>query len=466
MPEEAEVVECLREAVVPLDGPEPGAGPADLGPLTETFAGREVVGLGEATHGTREFFQLKHRLVRLLVTELGFRVFALEAAFAETMATNDYVLRGEGDPEDALDGVYFWTWNTEEVLALIEWLREFNRGRDPGDRVRFYGFDLQHTAGSARAVREYLGDVDPEYLDGVREGMTDLVDEEMNQRGHGVAAARLDDAERLVADLGERFEERRADYVAASSGREWALARRHVRVLAQALALRRVDPDENPRRGVELRDEYMAENALWIREFESDRMAVWAHDAHVETGEMDDDWEEPVAVMGQHLRDALGDDYYALGFDFGRGEFQAILDTDEHEEGDGEEYEPGLQAFAVDGFAEAYDGDGDDGGGDDDDGGGGNGDGGSEGDGDLSDVPLHVAMDRLGESPAFLDFDRAKQVGLGDWLGREHPTRSIGATFSPEVDADEYYRQLRPSEVFDGVVWVAETSRAVPVDDG
>jgi erythromycin esterase len=438
------VVEWLRDAVTVLDSPEPDAGLADLEPLTGAFADRSVVGLGEATHGTREFFQLKHRLVRLLVETLDFRVFALEANFSETLAINDYVLRGECNPEDALDGVYFWTWNTDEVLALVEWLRAFNDGHDLDDRVRFYGFDVQYTAEAARAVRQYLDAVDPAALDGVDDDLVALTEDETNRRGDDTPDERWAELERVVADLRERFEAQRADYVAASAEREYDLARRHLRTLAQAIELRRVDDDEHPERGVAVRDRHMAENALWIREFEAEPMAVWAHDAHVKTGEMDDDWPEPAPAMGRHLRDALGDDYYALGFDFGRGEFQAILDTEGYEEGDDGEYDPGLQAFAVEAFETAYDG---------------------ESDGDRPNPALHTAMNRLGESPAFLDFDRAADAGLADWLHREHPTRSIGSVFSPEVDASEYYRRTHLPEAFDGLLWVAETNRAVPVGE-
>lgn len=67
--------------------------------------------------------------------QVGLRLFALEANFAEKLAINDYVTAGAGDPLDALAGIHFWTWDTEEVLALIEWLRNFNEGRPPGDQV-------------------------------------------------------------------------------------------------------------------------------------------------------------------------------------------------------------------------------------------------------------------------------------------------------------------------------------------
>ena len=68
--------------------------------------------MGEATHGTHEFFQLKHRMLEFLVERMGFTVFGIEANWPESLAVNDYVLNGNGDPAKALAGFYFWTWNT------------------------------------------------------------------------------------------------------------------------------------------------------------------------------------------------------------------------------------------------------------------------------------------------------------------------------------------------------------------
>jgi erythromycin esterase len=83
----------LAEHVVALDGIDPGADLLDLRGLEDVFADRRVIGLNEATHGTREFFQFKHRLVRFLVKELGSRPFGIEANFSETLPLDTYVVR-------------------------------------------------------------------------------------------------------------------------------------------------------------------------------------------------------------------------------------------------------------------------------------------------------------------------------------------------------------------------------------
>lgn len=91
-------VDAIADHAIPL----PSTDPADLRPLADALADRTVVGLGEATHGTREFFRLKHRLIRFLVEEHGFRAVALESNFLVALALDDYVTRSEGDPREAI----------------------------------------------------------------------------------------------------------------------------------------------------------------------------------------------------------------------------------------------------------------------------------------------------------------------------------------------------------------------------
>ena len=127
-PAPAAVREWLRRRAIPLKTAEAGNGFEDLEPLKAAVGEARIVALGEATHGTREFFQLKHRMFEFLVEEMGFRIFAIEANWTEALRVNDYLLRGEGDPSQTLAGLYFWVWNTKEVLALIEWMRSYNLG--------------------------------------------------------------------------------------------------------------------------------------------------------------------------------------------------------------------------------------------------------------------------------------------------------------------------------------------------
>lgn len=155
-------VAWIRANAIPLKTVEAGHGFDDMMPLERVVGDARVVGLGEATHGTREFFQLKHRMIEFLATQMGFTIFTIEANMPEAYKLNDYVLGGAGDPKQLLRGMYFWTWQTEEVLAMIEWMREFNRSGK--GHIEFTGFDMQTPTVAAEIVRRYVAEHDPSLL--------------------------------------------------------------------------------------------------------------------------------------------------------------------------------------------------------------------------------------------------------------------------------------------------------------
>jgi hypothetical protein len=156
------VVDWIRAKAVRLATPEAGHGFDDMQPLKKVIGDARIVELGEATHGTREFFQLKHRMLEFLATQMGFTIFSIEANMPEAYRLNEYVLTGKGDPKALLAGMYFWTWNTEEVLDMIQWMRQFNASGK--GRVEFTGFDMQYTQVSLDILREFAKKYDEDYL--------------------------------------------------------------------------------------------------------------------------------------------------------------------------------------------------------------------------------------------------------------------------------------------------------------
>lgn len=154
-------VDWIRDHAVKLDTVAPGNGFADLQALKKTIGDARIVSLGEATHGTREFFQMKHRMLEFLATEMGFNIFSIEANMPEAYRLNDYVLTGYGDPAQLLKGMYFWTWDTEEVLEMIRWMREFNASGK--GQIQFTGFDMQTPTMAAQNVNGFLATADPGY---------------------------------------------------------------------------------------------------------------------------------------------------------------------------------------------------------------------------------------------------------------------------------------------------------------
>lgn len=136
---------ALAGAALAVTTDDPAAPDDELRPLLPILGGRRVVALGEATHGTREFFRLKDRIVRLLVRHAAFTTFALEISPEAGDRMNRFVRDGSGELDVALRQFEFWTWQTEEVRELARWLRKWNRGAPEGRRVSFVGINATGT---------------------------------------------------------------------------------------------------------------------------------------------------------------------------------------------------------------------------------------------------------------------------------------------------------------------------------
>jgi erythromycin esterase-like protein len=159
----------LRASAIRLSTVEAGHGFTDMQPLKKVIGDARIVSLGEATHGSREFFQLKHRMLEFLASEMGFTIFSIEANMPEAYRLNDYVLKGIGDPAELIKGMYFWTWSTEEVLDMVLWMRKFNESGK--GRIQFTGFDMQTPDVAAGIVSDFIAGSDPDFSDTVRQAI-------------------------------------------------------------------------------------------------------------------------------------------------------------------------------------------------------------------------------------------------------------------------------------------------------
>src|SRR5262245_62444 len=150
------VITWLQQNAIPIQYVEAGNGFSDLQPLKQMLKDTKVVGLGESTHGTREMFQLKHRLLEFLVTEMGYDAFAIEASFSACQPINDYVLYGIGDRAAVVTGQWYVPWDTEEISDMLDWLRAYNQGVPDEKKVKFYGVDITRNDIGRKAVLDYL----------------------------------------------------------------------------------------------------------------------------------------------------------------------------------------------------------------------------------------------------------------------------------------------------------------------
>ncbi len=300
------IVTWLQNNAVPFKTPRPGSGFEDLMPLKQIVGDARIVSLGEATHGTREFFQMKHRILEFLVKEMGFNTFAIEATWPESNLVNNYIQTGNGNPAKLLAGLFFWTWNTQEVLDMILWMRE--------NQVSFHGFDMQSPKMAMGNVLIFLQNVDSTAAE-LAHSLYACLDPFLNDLSSyaGVPAVAQSNCQEDLQQVFDLLQERQADYEALSSPSEFAVALRSARIVVQG-------EDVASRRGVATRDRYMAENVTWILDQAGPeaRIVLWAHNFHVSFAPLNHN------TMGSYLRDEYGDDMVIFGFSSFDGSFNAV----------------------------------------------------------------------------------------------------------------------------------------------
>ncbi|WP_224246249.1 erythromycin esterase family protein [Hyalangium gracile] len=402
----------VKQKALPLRAVEAGNGFEDLQPLKKVLQDVQVVALGEATHGTREFFQLKHRMLEFLATELGYTLFAIESDVADAHAVNTYVLTGQGDAAQVLAGLGFW--NNEEVLELIRWMRRYNEDPSHTRKLTFHGVDMQGSVKAVETVAEYLLKVDAPFASRVKERLAPLADKKQWFRTLQTLSA--EDKKSLAGFVDEvlaRFDARKQEYVRGSDARQWARMRHTASVLRQLME-RHVSGNR------EVRDRSMAENLRWAMEYEGPetKAVVWAHNGHV-TRTQDDGMEWP---MGRHLARELGRKLYVFGFAFHQGGFQAWNISRSPAEG-----RRGMVDFFVPPAPE-----------------------------DTLDAMLGAS----GLSLAALDLRTVPRGPVYEWWRHTHRTRSLGFVYS-----DEGYplNLVRPLEAYDGLLFVERTTPARPL---
>jgi erythromycin esterase len=298
--------------------------------LKDIIGTARIVALGEATHGSHEFFQMKHRLFEFLVEEMDFTVFAMEAYWAEATLINDYVHTGEGSVTQLLANLGYWPWQTQEVVELIEWMRAYNQIPDHTP-VSFYGIDMQNAKGAIDQLIAYLETVDPDAAVSTPERLACFSRyQDYNYQQLQYAQQPAPTKQKCRQDLQVVFDEllaHRTAHEVSSSPTDFAIALQHARVIQQAEAMAAVAESftDFPRDWFNARDEAMAENVQWVLDHSGPdaKVVLWAHNVHVQTT----DWEfrgVRYRPMGAHLRREHGDELVVFGFGFYDGAFNAL----------------------------------------------------------------------------------------------------------------------------------------------
>ncbi|MFO0550631.1 MAG: erythromycin esterase family protein [Polyangiaceae bacterium] len=289
----------LAAHVMPVSTDDPSAPSDDLAPIGRALGRARLIAIGEATHGSREIFRMRHRLLAHLVEHEGVTVFGLEAGYAECRALDAYVQGAPGNPRALLRGLITNYLETEEWVDLLEWMRRYNADPKHTAKVRFEGFDVV----TFTAVREVVA------------ATRSLSEARSKEVEAALAPLSNFDADATFAALEPAVRERTRTTLRALRG-ELASAR-DADVLAHDLDIleEACEVFENPL----LRDRALERNVDWlVRRYPGERVVLSMHDTHAA--------KRPAfaSELGERLARRYGDDYVVIGTAFGSGGFRAL----------------------------------------------------------------------------------------------------------------------------------------------
>ncbi|HZZ94270.1 MAG TPA: erythromycin esterase family protein [Usitatibacter sp.] len=414
----------VADTVQPLEGRA-----SDYDRLLERVGGCRFVLIGEASHGTDEFYRERATLTRRLVVEHGFHAVAVEGDWPDAHRVDRYV-RGLGrdrSAEESLRGFRrfpSWMWRNEVVLDFVQWLRAHNDSTGPADaKVGFYGLDLYSLFGSIGAVLAYLEKTDPEAAKRARYLYSCFDHFHDNPQSYGYAAS-FDmerSCEQHVVKLLERLRSREAELTLAD-GDDFFDAEQNARLVKNAEEYYR-SMFRGRISSWNLRDQHMCETLLELASHLDEKhgdakIVVWAHNSHLgdaratEMGDMGE-WN-----LGQLVRERYPDDCANVGFSTYSGTVTAASDWDEPAQT--KRVRPGLPGSYEALFHEAG----------------------------LPRFLLHI--DRARELPPEVLEPRLQ--------------RAIGVIYRPETERESHYFRARLAEQFDAMIHIDETNALEPLE--
>ena len=390
----------------------------------DRFADARVVLLGEASHGTSEFYRARAAITARLIERHGFNIVAVEADWPDAAYVDRYVRhrpKREGE-EAAFQRFPTWMWRNAEVDAFIRWLRGHNEGCGPAQMAGFYGLDLYNLSGSMRAVIDYLDDVDPKAAQLARERYACLQPWSRDLALYGRLAitegyARCEDE---VIEMLRELHRNKLDYV-ARDGEEWLDAAANARLVANAEQYYRV-MYHGAAESWNLRDTHMYETLCLLLDAKGpqSRAVVWAHNSHIgnaaftEMGQVRDELN-----VGQLVKERFKDAARLIGFGTHKGTVAAAT-----------EWDAPMEVKTVK-------------------------------------PSLPGSYERLshdsGVTPFLLDLRKDQHPALREELMDARLERFIGVIYRPETERWSHYSQVILPMQFDAWVWFDETEAVTPL---
>ncbi|MER3493143.1 MAG: erythromycin esterase [Mastigocladus sp. ERB_26_2] len=333
------LAEAVREFAHPLMG-----ATEDYDPLMDLIGNARFVLIGEASHGTHEFYEQRALITKRLIQEKGFTAVAVEADWPDAYRVNRYV-RGIDDdptPAEALSNFQrfpLWMWRNTDVLNFVGWLRQHNDSlAENATKVGFYGLDLYSLYTSITAVLNYLGKTDPEAAQRARHRYScfEQFAEDTQAYGYATGVGLSKSCEEEVVSQLKELQRRSAEY-AKQDGRvaedEFFYAQQNARLVKNAEEYYR-SMFRGRVSSWNLRDRHMSETldqlvAHLDRQGRQTKVVVWAHNSHLGDARATDMAQVGEVNVGQLVRERYGDEVVLIGFTTYTGTVTAATNWDE-----------------------------------------------------------------------------------------------------------------------------------------
>lgn len=320
MADDDALVDGVREHALPLNDE------GDLEPLLERIGDARIVLLGEASHGTHEYYVWRDRISRRLIAEKGFRFIAVEGDWPDCYTVNTFAKGRDDFGASAREVLHAfarwptWMWANREVVELAGWLRDFNRDRPEAEKAGFYGLDVYSLWESMDVVTRYLERVDPQLAERARRayGCFDPYDEDVQEYAWATRMVPADCEDEVVATLAELRRKgpdfRRDDPEAYFNADQNALVARNAERYYRAM-IRGGAASWN------VRDTHMMEtlDRLLQHHGPASKAIVWEHNTHVGDARATDMARAGMVNIGQLAREAYGSEVVIAGFSTHRG---------------------------------------------------------------------------------------------------------------------------------------------------
>ncbi|NRP69561.1 Protein-L-isoaspartate O-methyltransferase [Ensifer psoraleae] len=412
----------LSEMVADAAEPLPDIDDPAFGRLFDRFSDRRVVLLGEASHGTSEFYRARAAITRRLIEEHGFTIVAAEADWPDAAAVDRYVRHRA--PKRGMKAPFLrfptWMWRNREVMAFVDWMREHNQDVAGENQAGFYGLDIYNMRESIAAVLDYLDKVDPAAATIAREryGCLTPWQNDPSTYGRAVLTASYHKCEEAVVRQCRELLQRRL-HATDSDGEQLFDAAQNARLVASAERYYRI-MYYGSAESWNLRDSHMFETLEHLLESQgpASRAVVWAHNSHIgdarhtEMGAARDELN-----IGQLCRERFAEQAALIGFGTHGGKVAAASDWDGEMET--KEIQPSLPGSYERLFHDSR-------------------------------------VDRF-----LLDFSR--DDALRQRLNEPKLERFIGVIYRPETERMSHYAHASLPQQFDAFVWFDRTTPVAPL---